>query len=157
VTAGFQWFRKASPSLWPMTLLGLSLLYSMARVYLLRAVPSWNSWRTPVTFFLSATVLGALGINLTSPNPGWAIVVGLAMSVEMGLMLTAQSDAFNSTGRLRIVLLGLGIIGTLLVVILPQASGLWLAIPLFLIGLTAEVIGRWQFFTSRMPFPFSAD
>jgi DMSO reductase iron-sulfur subunit len=157
VTAGLQWFTKASPNIWPMAFLGIGLIYSMAQVYLLRAVPGWNSWRTPVAFFLSTMVLGALGINLAILHSGWAIVAGLAMTAEMGLMLTAESPAFNTTGNLRITLLGLGIIGTLLAVILPQANRPWLAIPVFLIALTTEVIGRWQFYTRRTPFPLPAD
>lgn len=150
-TAGAQWFGKPFPSLWPTAILGLGLIYSMARVYLLRAVPSWNSWRTPVAFFLSTTVLGTLGINLAVPNTGWSIIAGLAMAVELGFSFTVPSSYTSGAGRLRTVLLGLGIIAFLFTAIFPQEEP-WQAISLFLIALSAEIIGRWLFFTGRTPF-----
>jgi anaerobic dimethyl sulfoxide reductase subunit B len=156
MTAGLQWIWNIAASPWPMAILGLVLIYSMSRVYLLRAVPAWNSWRTNTSFFLSATVLGALGMMLADPYPTWFIVGGLAMAAEAGLMLTAQSAAFDKASQLRFALLGLGITGSLLAVIFPQASVPWLSVPLFLIALTAEVIGRWQFYTKRLPFPKTA-
>ena len=76
LTAGLGWLHKASPSPWLMAILGLGLIYSMAQVYLIRAVPSWNSWRTPAAFSLSATTLGILGVMLSSPNFGWGIHCG---------------------------------------------------------------------------------
>ena len=157
VTAGLQWIWKTASSPWLMAIVGLVLIYSMSRVYLLRAVPAWNSWRTNTAFFLSATVLGALGMMLAEPYPKWGIAAGLAMAAEVGLMLTAQSTAFDKANRLRIALLGLGITGTLIATVAPQVIEPWLAIALFIIALTAEVIGRWQFYTKRLPFPMPID
>jgi DMSO reductase iron-sulfur subunit len=151
VTAGSQWFWRHSLSLWPTAILGLGLIYSMARVYLFRSVPSWNSWRTPVAFFLSMAVLGALGINLAVPNTGWSIIASLAMALELGFSLSAQSSYTSGADRLRSVLLGLGIIAILFTAIYPQAEP-WQAISLFLIALSAEIIGRWLFYTGRTPF-----
>jgi anaerobic dimethyl sulfoxide reductase subunit C (anchor subunit) len=56
---------------------GLILIYSMARVYMIRTIPSWNSWVTPVSFYVTAFVLGIL-------------VVGLVFS--FGTMGSRQSD-----------------------------------------------------------------
>jgi DMSO reductase iron-sulfur subunit len=151
VTAGSQWFQKPSPGLWLTAILGLGLIYSMSRVYLLRAVPSWNSWRTPVVFFLSMTVLGALAINIAVPNTKWSIIAGLAMAVELGFSLTVQFSNISGADRLRTVLLGLGIIAILFTAIYPQVEP-WEAISLFLIALPAEIIGRWLFYTGRAPF-----
>ncbi len=44
--------------------LGLALLWTMARLYRLPAVPSWNTPLTPASFFLTAGSLGALGTAL---------------------------------------------------------------------------------------------
>jgi anaerobic dimethyl sulfoxide reductase subunit B (iron-sulfur subunit) len=155
LTAGLEWLQKASFVPWLMAMLGLGLIYSMARVYRLRAVPAWNTWRTPAAFFLSAAVLGALGIRLAVPGPGWAVVAGLALAAEMGIMLTNQPSMMNGTaGRLRVTLLVLGMIGTLLMAIVPQGIGAGLAIPVFLVALAAEVIGRWQFYAERAPSHF---
>jgi anaerobic dimethyl sulfoxide reductase subunit B (iron-sulfur subunit) len=156
IQAGAQVFWKVSPRPWLMALLGLSLIYSTAQIYLLRAVPAWNSWRTPATFLLTAVILGALGVQFASPLPGWSILAGIGMMVEMGLMLTARSAGFDTAGRLRITLLGLGMIGVLFTTIVPQANIAWEAIPIFLVALAAETIGRWQFYTRRVPFPMPA-
>jgi anaerobic dimethyl sulfoxide reductase subunit C (anchor subunit) len=39
-------------------LLGLALVYSMARVYMLPTTPGWNSIATPVSFYATSLVLG---------------------------------------------------------------------------------------------------
>jgi DMSO reductase anchor subunit len=136
-----------------MAILGFGLVYSMAQVYRLRAVPAWNNWRTHVAFFLSTTVLGALGIHLLLPQPGWLMVAALGMLAEMGLRLTLPRPSFTRAGKLHLALLGLGVAGTLLLGAMPQAGNSWLASAVLLIALAAEVIGRWQFYTWRMPFP----
>lgn len=155
VTAGAQWFWKASPGPWLMVIVGLGLIYSMSRVYLLRAVAPWNSWRTPVTFFLSAIVLGTLGINLFLPKEGWLITACAALIVELGLMLTAQNSSSRKAGKLRTVLLVVVIVATLLAALFPHFDSPWQALPIFLIALAAEAVGRWQFYTARVPFLMS--
>jgi anaerobic dimethyl sulfoxide reductase subunit C (anchor subunit) len=156
IQAGSQVFWRVSPKPWLMAVLGLGLIYSTARIYLLRAVPAWNSWRTPATFLLSAVILGALGVQFASPFPGWSILAGIGMLAEMGLMFTTRATGFDTAGRLQIALLGLGVIGILFTTIVLQANNTWLAIPIFLVALAAEVIGRWQFYARRMPFPLPA-
>lgn len=42
---------------------GLVLVYAMAAVYRLPAVPAWNSLATPVSFYLTTFLLGALAIG----------------------------------------------------------------------------------------------
>ena len=153
VAVGSQLFWKTSANPWPMAIFGLGLIYCMARVYQLRAVPSWNSRRTATAFLLSAAILGALGINVAAPHSGWSIVAGIGLISEMGLMITKKSTGVEIGSRLRIALLGVGIMGTLLMTIVPQPSQAWLAIPIFLIAFIAEAIGRWQFYAGRIPFP----
>ena len=155
LTVGLDWLQKTSLAPWLMAALGLGLVYSMAQVYRLKAVPAWNTWRTPAAFFLSAAVLGALGVNLAAPNPGWAVLAGLALAAEMGLALTAQTSIDGAAGRLRVTLLGLGLIGSLLIILVPQVAGGWLGIPIFLIALASETIGRWQFYAARLLQPGS--
>ena len=150
LTAVLDKLHKASPSPWLMAVLGLGLIYSMSQVYLIRAVPSWNSWRTVAAFSLSATSLGILGVMLNRPNFGWGFIVGLALSAEMGMALTARTSVERLANKLRVVLLGLGIIGMLFTVIVPQVATIWLVIPIFIIVLAAEAIGRWQFYAARL-------
>jgi DMSO reductase iron-sulfur subunit len=150
MTTGLRFTQKSSLAPYLMVVLGIGLIYSMTRVYRLNAVPAWNTWRTPVAFFLSAAVLGVLGVRLYTPDPGWAYAAGLALLAEMGMMLTAQPSIDTTAGRLRLALLGLAVIGVLLTIIVPQVSGVWLAVPVLLVALAAEAIGRWQFYASRL-------
>jgi DMSO reductase anchor subunit len=136
-----------------LAILGLGLIYCMAQVYHLRAVPTWNSWRTYAAFFLSAVILGALGVNIAVPQPEWVILAGIGMATGMLMMLTTQSAIDDTAGKLRITFLSLGIIGAAFLAIVPQANQTWLAIPIFLVAMTAEMIGRWQFYAVRKPFP----
>lgn len=48
---------------WVAVLVGLVLVYSMANVYLLDAQPAWNTWVTPVTFFVTSFLLGTLAVG----------------------------------------------------------------------------------------------
>ena len=44
------------------TILGIFLIYSISRLYMLRTVPTWNSLRTPLTFYLSSFLLGSVAL-----------------------------------------------------------------------------------------------
>jgi anaerobic dimethyl sulfoxide reductase subunit B (iron-sulfur subunit) len=151
LAAGSEWLKRASLAPWLLAVLGIGLIDSMARVYRIKTVPAWNTWRTPTAFFLSAAVLGSLGVNLGVPGMGWAVVGGLAMTGEMVLALMAPHTERNSAGRLRLALLALGMTGTLLAANAPQDIQVQLATPVFLIALAAEAIGRGQFYARRAP------
>lgn len=66
---------------------GLALVYTMADVYRIEAVPGWTTWRTRATFAASALLLGAVVIlafpGIPRAVPSWAIVIA-------GLALVAQ-------------------------------------------------------------------
>lgn len=38
---------------------GLLLVAAVAKLYMIRTVPAWNSWATPASFFATAVILGA--------------------------------------------------------------------------------------------------
>lgn len=40
------------------------LLISMSGIYMISTVPSWNSWHTPVSFFLTMAIMGMMGLIL---------------------------------------------------------------------------------------------
>ncbi len=48
---------------WIAGLIGLGLVYSMTQVYMLRTVPVWDSFATPVSFFVTTFLLGALAVG----------------------------------------------------------------------------------------------
>jgi DMSO reductase anchor subunit len=129
----------------------------MIQVYHLRAVPAWNNWRTSAAFFLSAVTLGALGVNIALPRSEWVILAGIGMIAGMLMLLTTQSAIDDIAGKLRIAFLSLGIIGAAFLAIVPQANQAGLAIPIFLVAMAADIIGRWQFYAVRKPFPMRAN
>jgi len=66
VVAWFEWRRSGSQDLrlglyLLAALAGVGLIWSMAGIYRLEAVPVWNNAMTPFSFFMTAFVLGALG------------------------------------------------------------------------------------------------
>ena len=48
---------------------GLMLVYSMARVYMLRTVPAWQTWMTTASFFTTAFFLGSLVLAAINAGP----------------------------------------------------------------------------------------
>lgn len=44
-------------------IVGLGLVFAMAKVYMLSTVPAWNSLATPVSFFTTTLILGSLAVG----------------------------------------------------------------------------------------------
>jgi anaerobic dimethyl sulfoxide reductase subunit C (anchor subunit) len=68
VFAFLQWRKIGSSVLrnvvaWLAALDGLVLVFSMSNVYLLPAQPAWNSWATPVSFYVTAFLLGSMAMG----------------------------------------------------------------------------------------------
>ena len=62
-----QWRKIGSETLrtivaWIAALIGLFFVYAMSNVYMMRTVPTWNTWYTPVSFFTTTFLLGALAV-----------------------------------------------------------------------------------------------
>ena len=62
-----QWRKLGSNALrtvigWITALVGLTQIYSMGMVYMIRTQPAWNTLATPVTFFVSSLLLGGLAV-----------------------------------------------------------------------------------------------
>ncbi len=63
-----QWRKMGSFTLrniiaWVTALVGLVLVYSMSQVYILPTQPAWDSWATPVSFFVTTLLLGSLAMG----------------------------------------------------------------------------------------------
>ena len=91
-----------------------------------------------------------------SPQPVWIIIAGAGLGVELGLTLTQHGSARKIPSRLRLALLGLGMVGLLITATLSQPDKTWLVVPVFLVILASEIMGRWLFYTRRVPFPMHA-
>jgi anaerobic dimethyl sulfoxide reductase subunit C (anchor subunit) len=84
-------------------LLGLAVLYTMSRLYMVPAQPAWNRVLTPLGFFLGALLLGAVFV-LTTPiiaaRLGWPpgdASIATAWALDPAL---AQTLAFVAMGLL---------------------------------------------------------
>lgn len=63
-----QWRKVSTPAVRTViagiaAILGIALVYSMAQIYMLRTVPTWNNWTTIASFFTTTFLLGALAIG----------------------------------------------------------------------------------------------
>ena len=63
-----QWFKMSSLAARNVVALlgvlaGLALIFSMARAYMLKSVPVWNSLYTPISFFVTTFLLGVLAMG----------------------------------------------------------------------------------------------
>jgi anaerobic dimethyl sulfoxide reductase subunit B (iron-sulfur subunit) len=47
---------------WAAAVTGIIFIFCMSRVYMLRTVPTWNSLKTPLSFFIAALMLGQLAV-----------------------------------------------------------------------------------------------
>ena len=155
-------------------LLGGAALFAMARVYLLKTVPVWNSPATILEFAGSAMLLGgALGAVLTvfgaTDQPGKSpALIAAAIGILLGLILkltaifpslTAEQAARDQTwyeptvaplskGRALSVRMGLNLAGLALILAAMSGSGptwLWSCLSLACLG-TGEVVGRQRFY-----------
>ena len=72
-----QWFKWLTPVLRRVlagvtAVVGLGLVYVMSMVYMLPTVPAWDTWVTPVSFFTTTALLGALAVGAAFVTV-WAI------------------------------------------------------------------------------------
>ncbi len=143
-------------------LLGLGLIYSMSQVYRLKTVPTWNSWRTNVGFMGSALLLGplAMGTVLAYESHWTGILIssllwrqiGVAILILLGiqLALTGTSAFQGAVKNLRVWLILIGILATAAAFLLSTSWNMWASLSVLLIVLMEEVVGRWQFYASRI-------
>jgi anaerobic dimethyl sulfoxide reductase subunit B (iron-sulfur subunit) len=145
------------PVAWVTFTLGVGLVHSMANVYRLRAMPAWNTWRTPAAFFLSALVLGRA---LTAAALAWDVLnnsvwqagslgwMGISMAILLGLgwALSAGEDVPVTVKKLRGGLSALGMAGGLSLFFVPAQAAAWLAFPILLVIFIEEGLGRWLFY-----------
>ena len=130
---------------WITSLLGVGLIYSMARVYQLRTMPEWNTWRTMVGFFITALLLGQLLMMNLLQVAEWEIVAAL-LAAELGLILSAKPKAQWTVNRLRVGLIAGAMLGAGILLAVPNPLGMWINLPLLLMVLMEEIIGRRLFY-----------
>jgi len=139
---------------WVTSLLGIGLIYSMAKVYQLRTIPAWNTWRTMAGFFITSALLGQLIVMnfLEGTRLAWGVVTVL-LAGELWLILSAKPNAQWTVNRLRVGLIAGGIVGAAIISVAPNPLGAWISLPTFLIVLVEEIIGRWLFYEALQERP----
>jgi len=68
VFVAMQWFKIGSAVLrnviaWIAALVGLVLIFSQSRIYMLPTQPAWNTLATPISFYVTTMLLGVLAIG----------------------------------------------------------------------------------------------
>ena len=156
-------------------IVGLITVFVMSRVYMLSSVPVWNSGATPLAFFGSAFLIGAILCALLL-SPGWqgaaekdfgnsfGVTIAIAaLGIPMGILAGSDLNAHGvsslntvvSYGEsiffLRIVLLTAG--GLLFAwggvrAILKTTSSKAFVVVATICAVTGEVIGRVLFYAS---------
>lgn len=145
-------------------IMGIGLVYCMARVYMLRTVPAWNTWLTLATFFSTGLLLGAAplvvafrGDDALSKRLAAALVtlvvvrlvlaVATAQSaggeVSRGLAETVAPPEWIAWLQGALLLLGGACFGAVLVKKKTPAS---LVQGAFLFLLVSELLGRFLFY-----------
>jgi anaerobic dimethyl sulfoxide reductase subunit C len=113
IFAVMQWRSMASFTIrnviaWLAALVGLGLVYAMARIYMLEAQPAWNTPVTLISFYTTTFLLGGLAIGAAFA----ANYAFLRNKADVNLEVQAQllRDSLRWIAVLSIVLLGVGLV-----------------------------------------------
>ena len=134
---------------WVTSLLGVGLIYSMAKVYQLRTMPAWNTWRTTAGFFITSASAGTVVDDELFGAKSGGLLGELSLvllAVELGLILSAKPKAQWTVNRLRVGLIAGAMVGAGIMSAVPNPLGMWTSLPIFLMVLVEEIIGRWLFY-----------
>ncbi len=137
---------------------GLAALFCMQRVYQLRSMPAWNSFRTMFEFSLSSVILGCWLTGAFLPlgvSPGIlfsiAILGIVAFSASLFFTLINSAPENKSLQNWRIGLLIAGLLAGLGLVLWPSVFWIMGSILVLLIAFAEETLGRWLFYLRRNP------
>ena len=140
---------------WLTALLGLAVIHSMSQVYRLRSVPAWDSWRTEARFFLSAALLGILGmvpLSAQAPVPAlqWTGTGLLVMVLLVARAAIAESQSLSvDRRRLQLGSILAAMMACAAVFFIPGWLNTYSSILLLLIVLAEQIVGRWLFYQAR--------
>lgn len=200
--AAMQWFKVSTFAIrnvvaWLAGLVGIGLIYSMSRAYMLPTQPAWNSLATPISFYTTSLLLGSLAlgaaffvnymiIQRTQPECAdcqigllrdvlsWIPLLAIVMlgvefvvipvyvaslAIQGGVALSSLNlliGPYSTTFVLRLLLafVGAGVFGLFMFQSARQGGKVtWLglmACSAFVLVLTAEVLGRVLFYSTRV-------
>ena len=143
------------PLQWLTALLGVELIHCMSRVYRLHSIPAWDTWRTEARFFLSAALLGTLGMipllaGLRVPLLQWSQAGALVLLLLLARAVLERSQTLLAATRtLQFELILMGMIACAAIFFIPGWLGVYASVALLLIVLTGQVVERWSFYQAR--------
>jgi anaerobic dimethyl sulfoxide reductase subunit C (anchor subunit) len=91
------------PILWTATVISLVLVFCMSKIYMLRTVPAWNRNTTPIAFYATTILLGAVAyavvcISGVSASQGEWLAEILSVVSILALFLVGIQSAVISIG-----------------------------------------------------------
>jgi len=91
------------PILWTATVISLVLVFCMSKIYLLRTVPAWNRNTTPIAFYATTILLGAVAYavvcvsGVPSVQGRWLVEI-LSVLAILALFLVGIQSVIISVG-----------------------------------------------------------
>ena len=149
-----------------MSLLGLVLIYSMAKAYQLRTIPAWNSWVTLTSFLVTAWLLGMLMVIVLIPDTSllvglWSMLLMMAQLALTFVWMTKLSEG-NTTAKLTVerltnqyqailwLRIGFGFAGMIGAGALLPGINTVSAVFVFGLVFISELLGRLLFYSARV-------
>ncbi len=136
----------------------LTALYCMQRVYQLRSIPAWNSALTLLEFGLSTIGLGCMVTAILLPagtsyfDIRRVILAGIiSFLAAIPVTLFSANSSNKKLSLWRVGLLLAVFLSAVIVLILPATLGMGSLILVFAIAFAQEIIGRWIFYSRRVP------
>jgi anaerobic dimethyl sulfoxide reductase subunit C (anchor subunit) len=147
-----QWFKWFTPLLRQIlagitALVGLGLVYVMSMVYMLPTVPAWDTWATPVSFFTTTFLLGAL-------NVGAALIGVNTFRTRRGLPVDPAIASLVRTSLKSIGIAAIALVGVEFVVLPTYAMQLATAGGASATSADALMVGGGMVFITRLALVF---
>jgi DMSO reductase anchor subunit len=98
-----------------------------------------------VGFFVTSILLGQLLMMNLLQGGEWGVIAVL-LAVELAMMLSAKPKTRWTVNRLRVGLIAAAMLGAGIMLVTPNLPGMWLSLPILLLVLAEEIIGRGLFY-----------
>jgi len=142
-------------------LAGIALIFCMSKLYMLATVPAWNSPATPVSFFLTAFLLGTQIAALSSgrhiPRLRRLSLLSLLLLVsQISVLLFSAHLTLKGLVLARLILAASAAVCLILLVRQTKKSGAaWkdlrpFAVASFSLILCSELLGRYLFYAAYL-------
>jgi len=79
------------------SLCGLTLLWTMSRIYVMPTIPAWNSWHTPLSFVLTALSLGVITLLFLQADEAILIAAHITRVFYISLIAILLMETVTGT------------------------------------------------------------